>query len=139
VSRDENQAAPDQLGYSGHDLDEVSIGVAEKGVAVVLADVVGRLDDGSAGGSELFVGFVDILGPYDQAHGRAAGRRVDSMHSLSCFDCAKPKPEPTQSKFDMRWGPFSRGPEGLLESKKVAIETKASFDVASVEMDERVL
>ena len=59
--------------------------------------------------------------------------------TLGCFHCAKSEPEPTESKLDMLGGPFSRGPEGLLESKKVAIETKAGFDVASVEMDERVL
>jgi hypothetical protein len=54
-----------RLGHSGHDLDEVSIGVAQKGVAVVLPDVVGRLDDASAGGCELLVCLVDIFGPYD--------------------------------------------------------------------------
>ena len=105
----------------------------------MLSDVVRRLDDRGASGSELLVGLVDILGPYDQGHGRAAGRRVDSMHSLGCFHCAKPEPEPMESKLDMLGGPFSRGPEGLLESKKVAIETKAGFDISSVEMDERVL
>ena len=61
----EIQATPEQLAHSGHDLDEVSIGVAQKSVAVVLADVVGRLDDGSAGGCELIVGFVDVVDPYD--------------------------------------------------------------------------
>jgi hypothetical protein len=61
------------------------------------------------------------------------------MHSLGCFYGARPEPEPTESELDMFGGPFSRGPECLLESEKVAIETKARFDVASVEMDERVL
>jgi len=64
-TRDRWTVRVEHLGYSGHDLDEVSIGVAEKGVAVVLADVVGRLDDGSAGGCELIVGFVDVVDPYD--------------------------------------------------------------------------
>jgi hypothetical protein len=129
----------ERLGHPGHDLDEVSIRVAQKSVAIVLADVARRLDDGSAGGCEVLVGFVDVLGPYDQGHGGGAGRRVDSMHSLRRLHCAKPKPEPTESKLDMLRSPFSRGPEGLLESKKVTIETKAGFNVASVEMDERVL
>ena len=105
----------------------------------MLADVVGRLDDGSAGGCELLVGFVDVVDPYDYGHRGGSGRRVDSMHSLGCFHCAKPEPEPAESKLDMLGGPFSRGPEGLLESKKVAIKSKADFDVASVEMDERAL
>ncbi len=49
VFRDEIRATTEGLGHPGHDLDKVSIGVAQECVAVVLTGVVGWLDDGGAG------------------------------------------------------------------------------------------
>ncbi len=104
------------LCYSGDELDEVSIGIAQERVAVVFTDVVRWLDDGSAGGFEMLVGIVDVVYPYDERHGMVAGRRVDSMDPLGCFNCAKPEAESTECKLDMLRGPAGWGSECFFES-----------------------
>ena len=93
---------------------------------------VRRLDDRSAGGCQLLEGFIQVVRPYDQGHGGAAGRRVDSVHSLRCLHCTEPQTEPFEGQLDMFGGPFLRGAKGLFKSEEALVETETRFDVVRV-------
>jgi hypothetical protein len=76
------------LGDLRHNLDQVSIRVPQQCVAVVIAGVVWRLNDAYTSGFQLRERGVHFIRPYDQDHGGAAGRRIDSVHPLCCLQCS---------------------------------------------------
>src|SRR5215469_14509972 len=60
-----------------HDFDQVAVWIAQQGIPVVITGVVRRLKHRYPGGRELIAGSVDVDGPHDQDHGRAARRGLD--------------------------------------------------------------
>lgn len=122
----------------GDYLDQVPIGVAQQGVAVVVAGVMRRLERGNSGSHQVPVGRVNVVGPDDQHHGRASRRGVHAVDALGRFDRAEPDREPAQPQLDMFGGSIARRPECLSEPKEVAVKVKPSLNVAGVEIDERV-
>jgi len=64
------------------DFDEVAVGVAQQCAAVTATRVMRGLNYGSSRGCQQFEGLVDVVGPHNQDHCRAAGRGVNSVHPL---------------------------------------------------------
>jgi len=85
-------------------------------------------------GRQVRTGLIDIVGPHDQDHGRAAGCGLDAVHPLGRLDRTEADHELVEAQFDMLGDALGRGPERLGEPEKIAVEVQSGFDVARVEI-----
>src|SRR6266849_9094931 len=82
------------------------------------------------------VGRIDVVGPHNHDHGRAAGCGLDAVHSPGCLYRTKADREPIRPKFDVLGDALGRSAERLRETEKIAVEAQSGLDVAGVEIDQ---